>query len=395
MNVPSNIDTRVAGGVRGDRGSWALVRWLFSYGTFSVPQAAGPIAFTLLVMPLTSDPSSGAAIVLVMTIGQVVGAVPVARFGQNSNAVSFLKALVAIRTLALAAIAMLAAIGAPFNFLLVAAALAGLVSGAAFGYLRSVLNYLVEAPRMPRALGLAATLNELIFVSGPVLASVLGTLNPVLALLVLTALGATTMILMPSIPHAKAAVPVDGSGGLLTPAILLWLGCTIANSAVVSSIEIGAVLLAIKYGFEPAQGVIFTVALCMASVAGGVWVSARNRIPCRSTIFAYLVVMSAAAILIASDLSLVATLAGAIVVGCIVAPLVTSCSLQLDALLPAHRRAEVFAMSRIATSIGIILTSTNLTLTSLAATQVMAAAVVCAATVAVGIALVIGRAFRP
>jgi hypothetical protein len=34
----------------------ALVRWLLSYGTFGVPQAAGPIAFALLAIPLTGRP---------------------------------------------------------------------------------------------------------------------------------------------------------------------------------------------------------------------------------------------------------------------------------------------------------------------------------------------------
>src|ERR1700722_18894477 len=120
----------------------ALLRWLLSYGTFSVPQAAGLIAFALLAIPLPGDPKSGAAIVLTMTIAQVVGAVPVARLGRSRNAVSFLKALVGARMLALGAIAALAAAGAPFRLLLVPAALAGLVNGAAFGYLRSVLNYL-------------------------------------------------------------------------------------------------------------------------------------------------------------------------------------------------------------------------------------------------------------
>src|ERR1700730_16117044 len=87
----------------------ALVRWLLSYCTFSVPQAAGPIAFALLAIPLTGDPGSGAAIVLAITIAQVVGAIPVARLGRNKNAVSLLKALVGTRTLALVAVAILAA----------------------------------------------------------------------------------------------------------------------------------------------------------------------------------------------------------------------------------------------------------------------------------------------
>src|SRR6185436_3895103 len=107
------------------------IRWLLSYGTFSVPQAAGPIVFALLALPITGDPGSGAAIVLVITIAQVIGAVPIARLGRNTNAVAFLKSLVVTRTLALVALAMLAAAGAPFTLLLVAAALAGLVNGAA------------------------------------------------------------------------------------------------------------------------------------------------------------------------------------------------------------------------------------------------------------------------
>ena len=178
---------------------------------------------------------------LAITIAQVVGALPVARLGRNKNAVSFLKALVGTRMLALAALAILAAARAPFTFLLVAAALAGLVNGAAFGYLRSVLNYLVELSRMPRALGIAATLSEFTFVAAPVVASVLGKINPVFALLMLSAIGTVPVVLVPGIPHARALEPVDRSGSLLKPPILLWLACAMANSAVVSSIEIGAV----------------------------------------------------------------------------------------------------------------------------------------------------------
>ena len=391
MTAPTNISPNGAGRMQGSGAAWPLVRWLLSYSTFSVPQAAGPIAFALLALPLTGDPRSGAAIVLAITIAQVVGAVPIARFGQRRNSVFFLKALVVIRTLALAILAVLAAVGASFTLLLMAAALAGLVNGAAFGYLRSVLNHLVEPSRMPRALGLAATVSEVTFVSAPVLASFLGTINPVFALLFLTMLGATTVLLVPNIPNAKAPAPVVESGSLLTPAIIVWLGGALANSTVVSSIEVGAVSLATKYGFEPAQGFIFTVCLCVASVAGGVWVSTRNRVPRHSTIMAYLIAISTGATLIAADLSVEATLVGAVMVGAVLAPLNTSYSLQLDALSPTHRRAEVFALSRTATSIGIIITSTTLTLTSLAITQAVTATVVCMVAAAVGIALIQSR----
>ncbi len=369
----------------------ALVCWLLSYGTFSVPQAAGPIAFALLAIPLTGDPASGAAIVLTITIAQVVGAIPVARLGRNKNVVSFLKALVSIRTLALVAVAFLAAAGAPFAFLLLAATLAGLVNGAAFGYLRSVLSYLVEPSRMPRALGIASTLSELTFVVAPIAASVLGTFSPVLALLTLSLLGMAPVVLVPGMSHARAVVPADGSGGRIDPAILLWLACTVANSAVVSSIEIGAVSLAMHYGFPPAMGFIFTVALCVASVAGGVWVSFRNRMPRRSAVLAYLVLMSIGAAIIASDISVMVTIVGAVIVGCFLAPLGTCYSLMLDELSPPHRKAEVFALSRTANSIGVILTSASLSLASLAVTQAVSATLIVTATLAVGIASFAGR----
>ncbi len=394
MIVPSNIDASAADRVQPGHRPLILIRWLLAYGTFSVPQAAGPIAFALLALPLTGTPRSGAAIVLAITVAQVVGAVPVARFGRNRNVVFFLKALVIVRTVALAAVAVLASVGASFSLVLLAAALAGLVNGAAFGCLRSTLNHLVEPSQMPRALGLAATLSEFTFVCAPVLASVLGAINPVLALLLLAVLGAATVILLPGMPHARAPTPAEGDS-LLAPAILLWLGCTAANSAVISSIEVGAVSLAMRYGFEPAQGFIFTVALCVASVAGGVWVSARNRIPRHSAVLAYLVVMSAGAVLLTANLSVVTTLVGAVMVGGVLAPLGTSYSLQLDALSPAHRRAEVFALSRTATSIGVILTSTTLTLTSLMVTQVVAAVMVCTATAAVVIAQIASHVVRP
>uniref|UniRef100_UPI003100AD9D hypothetical protein n=1 Tax=Neorhizobium sp. EC2-8 TaxID=3129230 RepID=UPI003100AD9D len=123
----------------------------------SVPQAAAPIVFALVALPLTGDAKSGSAIVMAMTAAQVLGAVPVARLGRSYNAVTYLKFLIAIRTLALAIIAVLAACDAPFVWMIVAGAAAGLVNGAASGYMRAILTYIVEPTRMLKALGIAST----------------------------------------------------------------------------------------------------------------------------------------------------------------------------------------------------------------------------------------------
>ncbi len=373
----------------------ALIRWLIANSAFGVPQAAGPIAYALLAIQLTGHADDGAAIMLAITVAQVVGAVPIARLGRRRNAVAFLKALTLLRGVALATIPVLAAYGAPFGALVAAAALGGLVNGAAIGYLRAILNHLVAPPLMPRALGLAATLSEFVFVAAPVLASALGTIDPLFAVVMLTVLGTVPSLLLPSLPHVQAPAPTSMGSSLLKPPILLWLGCTLAGSSVVSAIEIGAVSLALDYGFAPSMGFIFTVALCVASVAGGVWVSLRNRMPRRTTVLLYLALMSAGAVLIALHLSVATTLLGAVVVGCVLAPLGTSYSLMLDALAPAHRRAELFALARTVHSLGIIVTSANLTMTSLATTQAVATVLILAATATVGVICLIAREPQP
>jgi hypothetical protein len=365
---------------------WRLLRWFISSATFSVPQAAGPIAFSLVALSLTGDASRGAAIVLAMTLAQVAGAIPIARLGRNWPAATFLRLLVGVRTAALVVIATLAAGGAPFIWLILAAAVGGSVNGAAYGYLRSVLNALTPAERLPRALGVAATLNELTFVLAPVAASGLGTVSPGFAVLALAGLGAVPILL---VPQSRAA-PIDGvlhaGGSVLSPSILLWLLCSVAGGATVAAIEIGAVALALRFGYEPALAFLFTVPLCMASVAGGVWVSLRNRMATRKAVLIQLSIMTLGAALVALEQSVATTVGGAVLVGSVLAPLGTYYSLILDTLAPPHRRAEVFALLRTANSSGVIFASAILTMASLSATLSGVAGLIFLATSTVAIA---------
>jgi MFS family permease len=331
----------------------------------SAPQAAAPIVFALVALPLTGDAKSGAAIVMAMTVAQVLGAVPVARLGRSYNAVTYLKFLIAIRTLAFAIIAVLAACKAPFVWMIFAGAAGGLVNGAASGYMRAVLNYLVEPGRLLKALGIAATLNELTFVAAPVAAALLGSLSPPFAIGVMTFLGSAPLLLIPRVPHARAPAPAATEGALITPSILLWLFCAMAGGSAVGVIEVGAVALALDFGFKPELGIIFTVALCIASVCGGVWVSARNRLVRRETVVLLLAAAATGATLVSLRHSVELSAIGCVIVGLMIAPLGTYYSVVLDRLAPPSKRAEIFALLRTANSTGIIFSSAMLTWTSL------------------------------
>ncbi len=370
-------------------GRGKLVRWAISSSTLGFPQAAGPVAFALVAVALTGDASGGAAMILAMTLAQVAGAVPITRLGTGFAMATFLKLLVAVRTVALAAIAIGAASGASLPWLIALAAAAGLVNGAASGYLRAVLNELAPASGLSRALGIAATLNELTFVLAPVIASGLGSISPVFGIVAMAAVGALPALLIPNL--GTAPVPAEGtahreSGFILKPAILLWLLCAMAGGATVASIEIGAVALALNFGYEPAMAILFTVPLCLASVTGGLWVSVRNRRSTRVVVVAQLLTMCTGSALAASGLSVATTLAGAILIGLVLAPLATHYSLILDSLAPPHRRPEVFAVLRTANASGVILASALLTAAPLSTAMNVVACVMAVATLSVAAA---------
>ena len=345
---------------------WPLLGWFGASATLMVPQAAGPVAFSLLALALTGDTQGGAALVLAMTLAQVAGAVPVTRWGRGRNPTAFLRLLVLGRTLALGGVALAGALGAPFWLLVVLAALSGSVAGAAYGYLRSLLSHLTPEDRYPRALGIAATLNEVTFVAAPVAAAGLGALSPVLGLAALTLIGALPVLLVPRV--AQAEVPgVATRGSLLTARVLLWLACAAGGGAAVAVIEIGAVALALKFGQAPTMAILFTVPLCLASICGGIWVSVRNRMAGRGVVVAQLAVTALGVALVAWGGALAPTLAGAVLVGAVMPPLGTTYMLVLDRLVPKDRRAEAFAVLRTANALGVILASGLLALVSLPA----------------------------
>ncbi|MBO6562001.1 MAG: hypothetical protein JJ959_15755 [Nisaea sp.] len=364
-DVPSDESGHPPTGMHAGRG--ALLRWFVSSATLNVPQAASPVAFALLTLSLTGDASGGAALILVMTVAQVLGAVPITRMGRTLPAARYLQILIAIRTLALVLMAMLAVSGIPFAWLFVCAAVAGSVNGAAFGYLRSILNSLTTTSGLPRALGIAATLGEVTFVLSPVIASGLGSISPVFAILALAALGAVPVVLVPHVAsvHGEKVQPAKTS--VLTPAVALWLLCATVGGAVVAAIEIGAVALALAFGNEPALAIMFTVPLCIASISGGIWVSVFNRSLSRPAVVILLMMMAAGATLAASGLSLATTIAGAVVIGSVIAPLGTYYSLTLDTLVPPEKRAEVFALLRTGNAVGVIFASSVLTAFSITA----------------------------
>lgn len=336
-----------------------LVRWQAAYTSFAVPQAAAPIAFSLAALPITGDPASGAAMVLAMTAAQVVCAVPISRLGSVFDAVRYLRFLIAVRCVALGGVAVLAASRAPFALLVASAAVAGVVNGAAYGYQRLLLNHLVSPHQLPRALGVAATLNEVTYALAPAIASILGAASPVAALVVICVLGSGPMILTPrATPGASVDVHQLEARRRGIPAVAaLWLLCTAAGSGAVAAVEVGSVSLAVEHDLDPRWAFIFVGAICFGSISGGIWVSVRNRVATEPTILGFLAATALGSGAVAFVDVTAVTLIGAAVIGFFLPALSTFYSIRLDEASPPQRRAEMFAHLRTASSCGVIVVS--------------------------------------
>lgn len=373
----------------------ALVRWFAAYGTLGIPQAAMPIAFALLTLPLTGRAEDGAAMVLAMTLAQVAGAVPVSRFGRRFAVVSYLRGLVLVRTVALALVALLAGAGAHLGFLIAACAAAGLVNGAAYGYQRVLLNSLVEPAKLPRALGIAATLNEVTFAVFPVVAAGLGSLSPMLAMAAIVVLGALPLILIPDVREARAPATTGPAASLVTPPVLMWLLCAAAGASAVAAVEIGAVSLALSFDLAPAWGFVFAGSLCVASVSGGIWISLRNRKSRPVEVVVFLACTTLGGILVTGGWWLASTIVGTALIGFFLPPLGTYYSLVLDELAPSSKRAEIFALLRTANAIGVIVVSGLLATAGLRFASLGSVALMAASTILVAVWTVRLKATEP
>jgi MFS transporter, DHA1 family, inner membrane transport protein len=353
-----------------------LTRWIGANVGSSIPQSMAPITFGLVTLS-QGDPSGGALMMTAMIAAQVLGAVPIASVGRRFGATAYIRGLTAFRTLAFAGLVLAVSVGAPIAVLVGVAILAGLVNGAIFGLLRSVLNDLVTSTNLLRALGVAATANELIFVSGPILASTIGGASVIAAVSIMALASALPLVLLPRIAHQPTLELTDvrqQSIPPIPPRAAIWLLAAASASACVASIEVGSVLLALRYQLAPGAALLFTVPMCVASVLGGVWTSIRNRRFRQRTVVAMFLLTVIGMLTIAWNTWIGFTIAGVVLVGLFLAPLGTSFSLSIEGTLPQSRRVEGFAMLRASSSVGIIVASSMIAFGSLATSFIVSAA---------------------
>jgi len=343
-----------------------------------------PITFALATLQ-QGDLDAGALMMSAMIATQVVGAVPIAAAGRRFGVSAWIRALFAFRALAYGALLLAIAGGAPISILVIAAGLAGLVNGSIFGLLRTVLNEMVTSTKLPRALGLAATANELVAVTGPIAASTIGGVSVIAAVGIMVLASIVPVVMLPRITRHVRAERTRVPREPMPLPIAMWLLAACSEGACVASIEVGAVELALRYKLAPSAALLFTVPLCVASVLGGAWISIRNRQLQQRTVVIMLILYGTGMLAMAYGALLAAAIASSVLVGVFLAPLGMSFSLFLEDLLPKSRRAEGFTLLRTSSSVGIIIASSMIAFASLETSFIVSASLAFLSVVMLGI----------
>jgi hypothetical protein len=333
-----------------------FVLWLTAQQVSVLPQAMAPIVFGVMSVNMTESPAIGAAMVLAMTSAQFFLAVPLGSMGHRLPVDFNIKLLLLTRSVS-TVIVLMAYLGHghPLSLILGSAGF-GMGNGAIAGLFRSSLRHTVNPDSMTQAAAVSATLNELMFVIGPLAAGVFAFFNIAYAVVMMWACSILAIVLgrvrgAPS--EEEFAQPEHVHRSLLLTKVLL---CYTATAASVAVIEVGSVALARAISWSTASAAILTSCLCIASfIGGGIMVvtraSVQSRIP-----FLILVSLAGTVIVAFSD-SPVAVCTGCALIGLALAPISTAYTLIIDQRVSLQAQSRAFSAMRAAQAAGVMVVS--------------------------------------
>ncbi|MEU4805471.1 MFS transporter [Actinosynnema sp. NPDC023587] len=339
----------------------AYRRWSTGAQLSRLPQAMAPLAFTLLTTATTGSHRLGGVMMAVFAGAEILGAVPCGRLLDRVGPARGLRLALVAAAAGLAGLASAAVLGAPTPVLVAVVVLPGLVGGGIAGGFRTLLAQTVPPAALPRAVAVDLTVVECVLVAGPVLASAMVWVHPVLPVPVMAASCLLAVLFVPRSAVERTPRPATRTAlRLPVRAVLGWLATAYAIGHVLATVEVAPVPLVQRIGADPEVALVVPVVLCVASVVGGAAYAWRGLALRRSRQAQALVLLGAYAV--GAGVLLVSTgwpalLAGTAVIGLATAPLGTIASTELQRAVPAERWTESFSLVFVVQGAGFVVGS--------------------------------------
>jgi MFS family permease len=330
-----------------------------------LPISMQTLGIVLLVAPTTGSYALAGAVSATFALSQALLSPPLGRLVDRLGQARVLVPALAAHTLGALALVGLALADAPIWTLFPAAALYGASHPQPGSLVRARWSHaLAGSPLLPTAFSLESVIDEVIFVVGPVLVTVLATeVAPAAGLLVAYALSAVGGLALAAQRRTEPPRQAPGAGQARPRSVLRLAGVRVlvavafALGAIFGSIEVATVAFTDERGQPSAAGLVLAL-LAGGSLIAGVWygtVDWRSEPQRRFVLGIVLLAAAVAPLPLAPNVPVLAVLA--FVGGFAISPALIAGFALLDRLVPPASRTEGLAWFSTGIGIGLALAS--------------------------------------
>ena len=299
------------------------------------------------------------------SVGYAITAPQVARLADKFGQQRVLRPLVAVFAISCLVFVASAELRAPVWILMITGCAAGSSMPSLGSMVRARWSVLLDGtPALDSAFALESVVDEMIFVVGPALVTVLATTLPPAGVLLCVVLSVTGTLLFaaqrqtePPIRSAAERAWRTTGGRLPAPGLLTMAPLYLCLGAMFASIDLSTVDFAQQQGHKPLAGLILGT-YALGSAIGGLWYGSRTWQTPVHRRFAFALILTVAGVATFWAQPALATLdAGMLVAGLTISPTLIAGYSLIERQAYASRRTEAMTWLSSAISIGVALGS--------------------------------------
>jgi MFS family permease len=325
------------------------------------PMAMFGLGTVLLVAATTGRYGLAGAVAGAGSVGYAVAAPPVARLADRFGQQRVLRPLVAVFAASSGLFVACTELGAPVWVLMITGCAAGSSMPSLGSMVRARWSTLLDGTSLHSAFALESVVDEMIFVVGPALVTVLATELPPAGVLLCVALSVTGTLLFaaqrqteppirPARQQARAAVT---GGRLPAPGLATMAPLYLCLGAMFASVDLSTVDFAQRQGHKPLAGLVLGT-YALGSAIGGLWYGSRIwRAPVERRFALTLVLTVAGVCTFWAQPALITLDAGMLVAGLTISPTLIAGYSLIEGQAFASRRTEAMTWLSSAISIGV------------------------------------------
>lgn len=326
------------------------------------PMAMFGLGTVLLVAAKTGRYGLAGLVAGAGSVGYAIAAPQVARLADRFGQRRVLRPLVAVFAVSCVVFVACAELGAPVWALVITSCAAGSSMPSLGSMVRARWSVLLEGtPLLHSAFALESVVDEMIFVVGPALVTVLATALPPAGVLLCGVLSVAGTLLFAAQrktepPIRPASEHVDGArsaGWLPAPGLLTMAPLYLCLGAMFASVDLSTVDFAQRHGHKPLAGFILGT-YALGSAIGGLWYGSRAwRAPVERRFALTLILTVAGVATFWAQPALITLDLGMLVAGLTISPTLIAGYSLIERQASAARRTEAMTWLSSAISIGV------------------------------------------